>query len=277
MKQTFQEFDPSTIRFAGGKAVPVSRVIAMYQREIATLAAMDGDFRSIVKSVFPGRVASKLELANVTTVMMRHRDARVRAAGARGLLQLADAGINIARYNVALQHLSGEHRVPDFQKAIHLLTAVADTKHADPYLTGLALKGLGDCYVDARGVTADAAKGHRLYEDAAEYGVAGAAFNVGLYHDNKDFNSHPGPVDYPKAAAFYMKAVDLGYVPAMTTLGLLYVAGHVKEPAADYGWGLLSRAAALGDDVAVHAIAVMAAAHVPPRRCGLSAIAATRL
>lgn len=277
MKQIFQEFDLSTIRFAGGKTVPVSRVIAMYQREIATLVAMDGDFRSNVKSVFPGRVASKLELANVTTVMMRHRDARVRAAGARGLLQLADAGINIARYNVALQHLSGEHRVPDFQKAIHLLTALAETEHADPYLKGLALKGLGDCYVEARGVTADAAKGQQLYEDAAECGVAEAAFNVGLYHDDKDFNSHPGPVDYPKAAAFYMKAVDLGYIPAMTNLGLLYVAGHVKEPAADYGWGLLSRAAALGDDVAVHAIAVMAAAHVPARRSGLSAIATTRL
>jgi hypothetical protein len=124
---------------------------------------------------------------------------------------------------------------------------VAETEHADPYLKGLALKGLGDCYVDARGVTADAAKGHRLYEDAAECGVAEAAFNVGLYHDDKDFNFHPGPVDFPKAAAFYMKAVDLGYVPAMTNLGLLYVAGDVKEPAAAYGWGLLSRAAALGE------------------------------
>lgn len=84
-------------------------------------------------------------------------------------------------------------------------------------------------------------------------------------------------MDYPKAAAFYMKAVDRGVRTPMTNLGVLYVAGHVKEPAADHSWGLLSRAAALGDDVAVDAIAVMAAAHVPARRGRLSAIATTRL
>lgn len=276
MKPSFQEFDTSTIRFAGGAAMPASSVIAMYQREIATLVAMGGDFRSNVESLFPGRAASNAELARVTTVMMRHRDPRVRAAGERGLQQLADAGINVARYNVALRHLSGEHRTPNFQQAIHLLSAVVETEDADAYLKGLALKGLADCCVEGRGVPADPATGHRLYEDAAEYGVAEAAFNVGLYHDHKTFAAHAGPVDYPKAAAFYLKAIALGYVPAMTNLGVLYVAGHVKEPAAGNGWGLLSRAAALGDDVAVTAMAMLATARTPTRRGGLSAIAFTR-
>lgn len=207
MKQNFQEFDPSTIRYAGGKAVPVSRVIAMYQREIAALAAMDGDLRSNAEGVFHGQV-SEVELTNLTRLMMRHQDARVRAAGERGLLQLADAGVNIALYNVALRHLSGQHHAPSFKKAIRLLRAVIATEKADPYLKGLALKGLGDCHVEGRGVAKDPAKGHQLYERAAAYGVAEAAFNVGLYHDDKNFTTDRGPVDFPKAATFYMKAVD---------------------------------------------------------------------
>lgn len=234
------------------------------------------NFMARARRALPGasfeRMAVPLALA-----MQRKRDKDLREQGTRGLIELADAGVNIARYNVALLHLSGEHRAPSFKKAIRLLRAVVATEQADPCLKGLALKGLGDCHVDGRGLARDAAKGHRLYEYAAAYGVAEAAFNVGVYHDDKNFTSPRGPVDLPKAATFYLKAVDRGYVPAMTNLGVLYVAGLVKEPAADYGWELLSRAADLGDDVAATATSRLEPSRVPARRGGLSAIASTRL
>lgn len=276
MKQIFQEFDPSTIRFAGGKAVPVSRVIAMYQREIATLAAMDGNFRSNVESVFPGRVASELELANVTTVMMRHRDARVRAAGARGLLQLADAGINIARYNVALQHLSGEHRA-----RLSESDPPPDCRGRDracrPVLEGTGVEGAGRLLRRRSRRDCRRGKGPPAVRGRCRVRRRRGSLQRGPLPRRQGLQFPPGPCGLPEGGRLLYESrgprVRIGDDQPRAS-----VRRRARQRAGSGLWlGVLSRAAALGDDVAVDAIAVMAAAHVPPRRRGLSAIAATRL
>lgn len=263
MKQHFQPFDLTVIQVARGGHLPASTVFAVYHSEIAKLEALGGDFKDDIRSAMGGLVASEIELAAMLSAMLQHNKKRVRAAAERGLLQLAEAGVNLARYNLALQHLSGGYHTPDFQEAIRLLTAVAQTERSDRYLKGLALKCLGDCQLEGRGVATDAAKAHQIYEEAAELGVAEAAFNVGPFHDRKNANAHPGPGDFPKAAKFYAKALALGDVRGMTNLGLLYLAGRVLEPEAGYGCALLQRAAAHGDGVAVDAMVLLASSAVP--------------
>lgn len=257
MTHALLTYDPDTTRFAGGVSFPAASLIAIHQPELARLASWEGDFRASVRAIFSGDGAGAIA-ANVASHMLSHPAPDIREAGARACEQLAAAGDNIARFNVALQLLSGHYFAPDLQKGICLLNLVIDTEGKDMYLKGLAIYTLGTCFCSGVGVPADPVNGHGLYERAAALGVAEAAFNVGLYHDSKDFTVLQGPVDYPKAAAFYMKAAALGYVPAITNLGLLYAGGLVKEPQAGCGWKLLERAGALGDRVAVDAMHALA-------------------
>lgn len=276
MTNSFQQYDSKTIRFAGGLDLPTTQVLAMRKEQIADLSARGGDFLTNARMLF-GRHTALDRIADLAVLMLEHPDPQVPAAGERGLLQLAAAGSNCARFNLAVQYVTGQLPDPDFERAIELLKGVAETEWVDPYLKGLAIKTLADCYLEGRGVVANTTKAYQLYEQATDYDVAEAAFNVGLFHDDKTFERHHGPVNYVKAAAFYERSAELGHVPAMTNLGLLYVGEHVAEPEPDYGWKLLARASQLGDQVAENAIATLFTYGIFPKgRSALHALARGR-
>jgi hypothetical protein len=274
MKLKFLPYDASTIRDTTGAAAPVGEALAAHSEEIRLLAGMEGKFLSNVASILPRRRDARTQAPFLATLMTHHGSNKVARVGLRGLEQLAKAGNNVARYNLALQHLAGDVLYPAVGFALGLMTAVADTEAADPYLKGLALKVLGECYAQGIGFEVDAAKATRLQERAAELGVAEAAFNLGLYHDPKGESERPA--DYQLAAKFYKRAADLGHVAAMTNLGILYATGAVVEPEPRAGWDLLARAAELGDDLVVASIMLLADLP-PPASSSLSSIATRRL
>jgi len=257
MQSLFISTTVDSVREATGENVPVSGLKRRYAVEIAALATKEGDFLSNVRELeLDGDLS--VYAARFATIMIFDRSGRIAKKGVAALLQLAAGGNNIARYNLALEYLSGKRLAADPRKAVGLLRAVVRSETDDIYLNGLALYALGNCHLDGKGVPANAKRAIALHEQAANYGVADAAFSVGLYHDRKNFNTHQGPVDFAKAARFYRRSAELGYVPAVTNLGVLYVEGLAQEPSPDAGWDLLERAAALGDDVAVDAINLFA-------------------
>lgn len=176
--------------------------------------------------------------------MQRKRDKELREHGTGLLVELAEAGFNLARYNLAVQQAGNPS---EQSSAFEMMTAVAETESSDKYLKGLALTGVGECYERGRGVAPDVVKAHEYYERAAEYGVAEAAFNVGLYHDEKAYARVRGPVDLEKAARYYKRGAELGDVPSMTNLGILYATQSLGADKAEEGRELLRRASKKGD------------------------------
>lgn len=276
MQPKFLPYDEHTITDSTGTRAPVQKALALYSDEIRRLASMEGDFLSNVGCILPRRSDAPRLAPFLATLMTHHGSNEIALHGLRGLQQLAESGNNVARFNLAVQHLGGNVLEPDFGCALSLLSAVIDTEVADPHLRGMACKVMGECYAQGIGVDLDRAKGVQLQERAAALGVADAAFNQGLQHDPKGNSDRPA--DYPTAAKFYKRAVDLGHVEAMTNLGVLYVTGAVEEPEPDAGWALLFRAAELGDDVAIDSMMLLAANDLPGAgSSSLGSIATRRL
>jgi TPR repeat protein len=252
--------------------------IRQYDWWIKRLQDVSGpDFMSRAHQLTVGAMVFEPFAVNLALAMQRKRDQTLRRQGERGLSELADAGINLARYNLALIRKS----TPSLHSSVfELMSSVADTEKGDPYLKGLAIAGTGECYLFALGVERDVAKAHELFEQAAEYAVAEAAFNVGLYHDDKKYDPYRGPVDFEKAARYYRRGADLGHVSSMTHLGMLFVAHHLGAEKAAVGWELLERASAAGDSVAKDALSVIGSIEAlrtsaPP--VGLSSVLFTRV
>lgn len=268
MKPKFLPINTRVLRDPTGMHLPVGEALGAYSNEIRLLADMEGDFLSNVRSILP-QCSDTTSLAPVLATMMAyHGSNEIARRGQRNLRQLAESGSNLARVNLAIQHLGGNVLEPDFAYALSLLAAVIDAEVGDPYLRGMACGVMGDCYVKGIGVEVDFAMGVQLQERAAALGVPVAAFNLGLHHEARGTSDRLA--DYPTAAGFYKRAVDLGHVPAMTNLGVLYLTGAVEEPERGAGWALLSGAAELGDDVAVNAMSLLAANGLP--RAGNSSL-----
>lgn len=251
--------------------------IREYDWWIKRFQAVSGvDFISRARQITVGSMRFEPFAVNLALAMQRKRDERVREEGARGLSDLADAGVNLARYNLALIRQA----TPSLHASVfELMSVVAETETSDPYLKGLAIVGTGECYLFARGVERDVAKAHELFERAADYKVAEAAFNVGLYHDDKEYDSYRGPVDLEKAAKYYQLGVDLGHVPSMTHLGMLFAMHRLGAEKAEAGWELLKRASAAGDSVAEEVLGVIGsieALREPAPAVGLSSVVSTR-
>jgi hypothetical protein len=275
MKPKFLPYDEHTIRDSSGRHTPVQDALAAHSEEIRLLAGMEGNFLSNVASILPRRRDARRQAPFLAMLMTHHGSDEVARVGLRGLQQLAKAGNNVARYNLALKHLAGDVLAPAFGFALSLLAAVAGTEEADPYLKGLAFKVMGECHALGLGFDVNPAEATRLQERAAALGVADAAFNLGLQHDPKGNSDRPA--DYPTAAKFYKRAADLGHVSAMTNLGALYTTGVVDEPQPHAGWSLLFRAAELGDHVAIEAMTLLAPAGAHAADSSLASVASKRL
>ena len=87
-----------------------------------------------------------------------------------------------------------------------------------------------------------------VFEDAFAKGYAIAAFSIGtIYQENLD------EPDYPKAAEWFGKSLDAGFLPAATQLGWLYESGNGVEEDHGKAAALYLQAAEAGDaDGQVH-------------------------
>jgi len=238
----------------GGHRLSMTELTRMYADMIARLPLLEGEYLSKVEALCEEDEDPNVAAVDLAVVLQHQRSRKLRELGRRALDALATAGNNNARFNLAITYLKGG-QPKNYARAFELMTAVAHSETRDPFLKGLAVDGIGECYLKGRGVPADFEKAIHLFEQAAEYGVPEAAFSVGLYHDHKTYNVHPGRVDYPKAALFYKRAMHLGSVKGMTNLGILYVGGHVRPPTPNFGWELLKRASVMGDTVATDVMA----------------------
>jgi len=213
--------------------------------------SVDGDFLSRARQIAPPGDFEQFAVG-LALALQGKRDKDLKRMGIQGMQDLAATGCNLARYNVAVQQQSD----PDQGGAVFAaMSAIAESECNDPYLKGLAIAGVGECYLYARGVERDVVKAHELFEQAAEHGVAPAAFSVGLYHDEKKYDRFRGPLDLEKAARYYQKGADLGHVPSITHLGILYATHRLGAAKAKAGWELLQRASAAGDELADKALA----------------------
>lgn len=243
------------LRGGGGSHESPRAFARRYDFWIRRFQAVDGDFITRAKRTGPPGDFETFAVG-LALAMQRKRDKDLREQGTRGLHELAATGSNLARYNLAVQQIAdGSQQASGFE----LMSAVANSETKDLYLKGLATAGVGECFLHGRGVERDIGKAHELFEKAAELNVAEAAFNVGLYHDDRRYDPYRGPVDcgpvdLRTAARYYKMGADLGHVPSVTKLGILYAARRAEPPSQHAGWELLERAAALGDAVAANAI-----------------------
>jgi TPR repeat protein len=214
---------------------------------------LEGDFLSRARRIAPPQEFEQFAVG-LALALQRKRDRNLKRLGVQGMLDLAETGSNLARYNVAVQQQTD----PDQGALVFSsMSAIAETESKDTYLKGLAIAGVGECYLYGRGVERDLTKAHELFELAAEHDVAAAAFSVGLYHDDKKYCPYRGPIDFEKAARFYTIGADLGHVPSITNLGILYATRRLGLGKVADGWSLLERASAAGDAVAARTLTAL--------------------
>lgn len=129
----------------------------------------------------------------------------------------------------------------EYSKAIIWAHKAAQTNHP------LALKNLGQIYMDGLGVEVDKHKGLKYYELAAENGDADAQNFVGNIYTDADFVEH----DYKKAFENYQKAAAQGHAYGMFNLGLCYRDGQGIEKNISLAKEWIQKAADAGTQEAI--------------------------
>jgi TPR repeat protein/nucleoid-associated protein YgaU len=84
-----------------------------------------------------------------------------------------------------------------------------------------ALNALGNAHANGAGVPQDFAGALRLYQRAADRGLAAASFNLGMMHE-LGRGVEPSP---DAAFRHYMKAAEHGFAPAQFNVGNMYASG----------------------------------------------------
>jgi TPR repeat protein len=84
-----------------------------------------------------------------------------------------------------------------------------------------ALNALANAYANGQRVPQDLAEALRLYQRAAERGLAPAYFNLGMMYEL----GRGVPADAASAFRSYLKAAELGLAPAQFNVGNMYASG----------------------------------------------------
>jgi TPR repeat protein len=128
------------------------------------------------------------------------------------------------------------------ERAAHCYRQAAELNHAE------AACALGVCYMNGRGVTADAREAAQWYQRAADLGNANAAFKLALC-----FEQGCGVVqDESRAIELFRTAAERGNAHAMCNLGVCYqsgLCGVIRDEVAAVRW--YERGAALNDAASV--------------------------
>lgn len=175
--------------------------------------------------------------------------------GIQLLQRLAGAGQTSAMHNLALEKINGKATARDFAGANALLCKVLANEQENDKLLGEAMSAMADSYRLGRAMPVDMKAALELYINAAELGMGRAAFNAALIFDSAGQGEDAIP-DHQQAAHFYEIAVNLGYLPARTNLGILHAAHLLADADGQRGLALLRMAVADGDEVARVALSV---------------------
>ena len=84
-----------------------------------------------------------------------------------------------------------------------------------------ALNALANAYANGQGVAQNIPEAIRLYQLAADRGLAPAQFNLGMMHEL----GRGVKADLANAFKFYLKAAEQGFAPAQFNVGNMYASG----------------------------------------------------
>ncbi|MDA7426920.1 tetratricopeptide repeat protein [Primorskyibacter aestuariivivens] len=200
------------------------------------------------------------------------------------LLEHSERGHPEAQTRLAKRYATGDGVLPDFERAVELYRKAADSGHPEaqnqlgrhldaglgtPQDTAAALDWFGKAAAQgnpahvfdyatvlekAAGDDPDRqAKALATYARAAEMGHVPALTSLGVLYQQGTGTE----VDYEAAARYFEKAVAAGDARALNNLGLLYVRGHGVEQDYDRAAQLFLAAAEAGIRAAMRNLAVM--------------------
>lgn len=161
------------------------------------------------------------------------------------------AGDEGARTNYAANLFDGSALLPqDRDRACEMFSEILDVVDPQPfvaYFLGLARIN-GDC-----GYTADPVQGIELMRLAADLGLRGAEFQMGMAYEEGIGVER----DVSEALAWFQRAADQGVAPAQWRIGMSFVRGEGRavDPAQAVAW--FSRAADAGHVDGLTSLAVM--------------------
>ena len=84
-----------------------------------------------------------------------------------------------------------------------------------------AVNRLAGAYADGQGVAQNLPEALRLYQQAADRGLASAQFSLGMMHEL----GRGVPADRASAFGYYLKAAEQGFAPAQFNVGNMYSGG----------------------------------------------------
>lgn len=170
------------------------------------------------------------------------------AVGLRLLRLLAQDGLPLARFNLAMECFAGRHAAPDPEAGNRLLQQLVDAGGADATLLGAAHCALADSHAMGRGTPADPQRALAAYEQAAACGSADGAYNAGLIHHSRFAPGGEQRVMHlERAAACYEMALTLGSTLAYYNLAIIRLLAGVPGHDPVRGLQLLQQGVATGD------------------------------
>jgi TPR repeat protein len=250
--------DSAVMRNKDGSEMTGAEFDQMFAPVVDEFLALEGDYITRVKALCGDHGDFEGAVINLALAMQRHSDPEVTEVGWRAMEDLADSGNNPARRNLAAQYFELDCSPEKDLRAFELFSVVRETETQDQYLKGLATAGMAACHLDGRGVAQDVSKAHRLFEEAADLGVAEAAFEIAQYHNYTRRDGQRGAAHVARAVHFYERAAELGHARSMLHLALMYLSGRATPPRLNAPYELLTRASELGEIQATQVLVALA-------------------
>lgn len=132
-------------------------------------------------------------------------------------------------------YYAGSQRKQDYFYAFKWYKLAAEQE--DP----LALNALGELYARGLGTKRDYVKALACFQAAAKQNIVTALFNLGYIYNTGNYGQK---LDKDKGMYYYLQAANLGYAPAMFTLGKIYCKDNDKL--SGYKWLCLAEKYAQG-------------------------------
>lgn len=229
-------------------------VVQDFLRELqldSVLGAAGGDYSALHAAVVRLCVHDPVRRAyagDLALGLLQSQAQGAAAAGLRLLRLLAQDGLPLARFNLAMECFAGRHVPADPAAGNRLLQQIVDAGGPDTALLAAAHCALADSHALGRGVAVDPDRALTSYEQAAACGSADGAYNAGLIHHGR---FAPGGQDrivhLERAAACYETALALGSTLAFYNLAIIRLLAGVPGHDPARGVHLLQQAVDAGD------------------------------
>lgn len=154
------------------------------------------------------------------------------------LLEHAELGHPEAQTRLARRYATGDGVLPDFERAVALYRKAAESGHPE------AQNRLGRHLDAGLGTPPDTAAALGWFAKAAAQGKPAHVFDYATVLEKA---AGDDPDKQADALATYARAAELGHIPALTSLGVLYQQGIGTEVDYHKAAGLFEQASAAGD------------------------------